>query len=160
MNLYLTLNKATTLWRKNEALVDGDKRFTYEQFGERVAAFANYLQSIGLQKGSVVAVLSPNCHELMEIYYACAVTGIILNPINFRLSAPEVSAILNDSEAVAMMVHSDFGDCANQSIPNATSVKTVITFGGNKFNALPGVNTSNTNLRSVKIMESPCLSSM
>jgi fatty-acyl-CoA synthase len=133
MNLYLTLNKAITLWPKNEAIVDGQKRFTYEQFAQRVAALANFLMASGYKKGSVVAVLSPNGHELMEIYYACAVTGIILNPINFRLSPHEVSIILNDSEASALFLHSDFQECASKSLPDAASIKQVITFGAGKF---------------------------
>jgi len=49
MNLYLSLNKAITLWPKNEALVDGDKRFTYEQFGKECSA-ANYMLASGLHK--------------------------------------------------------------------------------------------------------------
>jgi fatty-acyl-CoA synthase len=136
MNLYLTLNKALTQWPKNEALVDGDKRCTYEQFGERVSALANYLVAAGVEKGSVVAVLSPNCHELMEIYYACAVTGIVLNPINFRLSAGEVAVILEDSEAVALFLHSDFQDCARKSIPHSSYLKQAITFGASKVENL------------------------
>jgi acyl-CoA synthetase (AMP-forming)/AMP-acid ligase II len=129
MNLYLSLNKALTQWPKSEALVDGKKRFTYEQFGARVSALANYLVTAGFGKGAVVAVLAPNCHELMEIYYACAVTGIVLNPINYRLSAEEVETILNDSEAVALFLHSDFQECASKSVPKAASVKQVIAFG-------------------------------
>lgn len=136
MNLYLTLNKAITQWPKNEAIVDGNKRFNYEQFGERVSALANFLVDSGYKKGSVVAVLCPNGHELMEIYYACAITGIILNPINFRLSPTEVSIILNDSEAVALFLHSDFQECATKSLPDASTIKQVITFGAGKFEDL------------------------
>ncbi len=133
MNLYLSLNKATTLWPKNEAIVDGDKRFTYEQFARRVSALANFLIDSGYEKGTVVAVLSPNGHELMEIYYACAITGVILNPINFRLNPHEVSIILNDSEAQALFLHSDFRDCAVKSLPDAPTVKNVITFGAGNW---------------------------
>lgn len=130
MNLYLTLNKALSLYPEKIALIDGDKRFTYREFGERVGQLANFFVAQGIMKGSVVAVLSPNCHQLMEIYYACAVTGIILNPINFRLSPAEVSIILNDSEAVCFMVHADFYDCARKSVPDANRLEQLITFGG------------------------------
>lgn len=133
MNLYLTLNKAITLWPQKEAIVDGDKRFTYEQFAQRVSAVANFLVDSGYQKGSVVAVLCPNGHELMEIYYACAITGVILNPINFRLSPHEVSIILNDSEARALFLHSDFKECAGKSLPDAPAVEQVITFGASDW---------------------------
>jgi len=127
MNLYLSLEKALSSWPTKEALVDGHKRFTYAQFGARVAALANALLALGVKKGQVVAALSPNCHELMEIYYACGITGIILNPINFRLAEAEIDAILRDSETSILFRHSDFKKSANADA--FTTLKHIICLG-------------------------------
>ena len=129
MNLWLSLNKALTLFPGKEALIDGSKRFTYKQFGARVAGLIAALHSLGLKKGSVVSVAAPNCHEYMEIYYACGIAGIVLSPLNYRLSVREIAAILEDSESGALLVHSDFVDKVAGLLSDCTSVKTVICFG-------------------------------
>lgn len=109
MNIWLSLNKALTLWRDCPAIVDGEKRFTYSQFGKRVFRLCWQLQKLGLKKSDVVAVAAPNCHELMEIYYACGISGIVLAPLNYRLAEKETQAILEDAEAKLVFVHEHFG---------------------------------------------------
>lgn len=126
-NLHLSLAKALNLWPDREAIIDGDKRFTYAEFGKRVGKLSNYLLSIGLNENSVVGILAPNCHEYMEAYYACAVAGIILNPINFRLSAHEITGILSDSNASCLIVHEDFAATAGAVVSKKSSVKNVLT---------------------------------
>ncbi len=108
MNLWLSLNKALTLFPDKEAIIDGSKRFTYKQLGQRVSKLVHALESMGLTKGDVVGITSPNCHEYMEIYYACALSGIILTPLNYRLAVRELGAILEDAEAKLLFVHTDF----------------------------------------------------
>lgn len=115
MNLWLSLSKALSLWPDREAVVDHHKRFTYRQFGERVANLSSMLQKkIGLRKGSVAAILSVNCHEYMEMYYACAVAGIILVPLNYRLSVIEIAEILEDAEAEFLVVHGALAPAATE----------------------------------------------
>jgi fatty-acyl-CoA synthase len=126
-NLHLSLSKALSLWPDREAIIDGDKRFTYKEFGKRVGRLSNYLLSLGLDQNSVVGILAPNCHEYMEAYYACATAGIILNPINFRLSANEITGILNDSDATCLIVHQDFAATAKTVMAQENSIKHVLT---------------------------------
>ena len=126
-NLQLSLVKALSLWPDREAVIDGEKRFTYAEFGQRVGRLANYLIGLGLGGDSVVGILSPNCHEYMETYYACAVAGIILNPINFRLSPTEISGILKDSDASCLIVHEDFAANAKSVLEKDSTIKHVIT---------------------------------
>jgi len=85
VDLSLSLKRAISPVAKQEAIVDGHHRFTYERFGHRVAALAHWLRGFRHQKGHCqLPFLAPNCHEFMEAYYACAVTGIVLNPLNHR----------------------------------------------------------------------------
>ncbi|HEY9684758.1 MAG TPA: long-chain-fatty-acid--CoA ligase [Oculatellaceae cyanobacterium] len=126
-NLHLSLTKALSLWPDREAVIDGDKRFTYAALGKRIGRLAQHFLSIGLQRDSVVAILAPNCHEYMETYYACASVGIVLNPLNFRLAAREIGDILRDSHAVCLIVHEDFANCAESVLQQETNLKHVIT---------------------------------
>ena len=126
-NLHLSLTKALTLWSDREAVVDGEKRLTYAELGKRIGRLAHFLLDTGMDRDSVVAILAPNCHEYMETYYACAATGIILNPLNFRLASREIAEILRDSNAQCLIVHQDFANCAESLLQLETGLKHIIT---------------------------------
>jgi acyl-CoA synthetase (AMP-forming)/AMP-acid ligase II len=93
------LGRAIRQYGNKVAVVDGEKRFTYAQFGERVNRLSNGLLNHGIRKGDRVAVIDINTHRLLEMYYAVPQVGAILLPINIRLTQKEISYVLNDSEA-------------------------------------------------------------
>lgn len=129
MNLLLTLRRALALWPNREALVDGEKRFTYRQFAERVNSLASAFSARGLGVGQVVAVIAPNGHEFMEAYYASALIGAVCNPINFRLNAQEIAFVLNDSQAKIVIAHDDFHESVQAALDQAATVESVIWLG-------------------------------
>ncbi len=129
MNLWLSLNKAVTLWPNKEALVDGDKRFTYKQFGERVATLICRLKEFGLARGSTVAISSPNTFEYMEVYFACAAAGIILVPLNYRLANDELLDIIADSDTELVFCHSEFWKQAFELYPHCKGVRHIVWLG-------------------------------
>jgi acyl-CoA synthetase (AMP-forming)/AMP-acid ligase II len=67
-----------------------------------------------MSKGSRVAVLMYNSIELVEIYCALAKAGIIGIPLNFRLSVPELSYIIENSGTTALILGEEFETTANQ----------------------------------------------
>ncbi len=129
MNLWLSLNKALTLFADRQAIVDSGKRFTYKEFGARVFSLCGSLLDLGLDRGSVVAVAAPNGHEYMELYFACAITGIVLNPLNFRLAIAEITAILNDAETKVLVVHTDFAAEVENILAGCPDIGEVIWLG-------------------------------
>src|SRR4030095_12800329 len=129
MNLWLSLTKALTLWPDREGLADGEKHFTYRRFGERVAQLARCLSRFNMAKGSVAAIMAPNGHEFMETYYACGVTGVVLSPINFRLSAREISDILNDGGVSLLFAHAEFAEMTKEIVANCPDVQKVVWIG-------------------------------
>jgi fatty-acyl-CoA synthase len=128
------LKRAVLFWPDREAVVDGAHRFNYRQLHKRACGLSSALLARGVARGQVVSIVSPNSHEYIEAYFACAMTGIILNPINFRLSAREIAAIVTDAGSVAVLVHSDFFEIVENAIKIAeTSMPSfapvVIAFG-------------------------------
>ena len=83
----------------------GDLAFTKGEFNIRVNRLAHALQEAGVKKGDRVAVLLANTHVYLEILQALCKLGGVMVPLNFRLAAPELEFILNDSEPV-MRVYS------------------------------------------------------
>src|ERR1700677_3303322 len=90
------------------AVVCGDHRFTYAQFGHRAGRLAGALRETGVKAGDRVAFLSLNCHRLLEAYYGVLEAGAILLPLNFRLAPEELSYILNDAGPTVLFIDKQF----------------------------------------------------
>ena len=108
MNLGQNLKVNAKKFPKTVALQDRSRSFTYPQTNDRVNRLANSLLSLGLAKGDRVAVLMENSIEIIEIYLATAKSGLVIVPINFRLVGPEISYIVNNSDAKVFIVHDEF----------------------------------------------------
>jgi len=98
MPLNEILPKAVKLYPDSEAVVCGDIRLDYKSLAGRVWRLSHGLISLGLKRNDRIAILHENCHIFLEAYYAAAHLGIILVPLNFRLSTKEIVMILNDSQ--------------------------------------------------------------
>ncbi len=129
MNLALPLKRAISLWPDKEAAVDGQKRFTYKEIGQRVAALTHAITNLGLSRGDVVAVLAPNCVEYLELYFAAACLGVVLCPLNYRLAAAEVEEILHHSESKLLVGHTDFATLASQATERPGKLKMIAWLG-------------------------------
>ncbi len=102
------LARAHRLYANLPALVDGDVRYTYGELNGRVYRLAAGLQSLGLQHGDHLAILGHNSHRYMEVYLATSVAGLVLSPLNTRLSPRETAFILEDAEIKALLVGREF----------------------------------------------------
>ncbi len=89
-------------------LMDAERSFTFPETNRRVCQLANALLSLGLVKGDIISVLLENCLEFAEIYLAAAKTGMVVNPIHFRLVGSEMVEIANHADAKALIVHDEF----------------------------------------------------
>jgi fatty-acyl-CoA synthase len=89
---------------------------TYAQMADRVAALAGGLHSLGVDRGDVVALLSYNCPEFLEVLFAANHVGAIAMPINWRLAAPEVRYILEHSGARVLMCGADLAELAGGAV--------------------------------------------
>ena len=84
------------------------RNFTYLDFKTAVNRASGLLALRGVGKGDVVSLLMPNSAEYVIAYFACWKLGAIAGPINSLLRAREISYVISDSEARALLVHSDF----------------------------------------------------
>ncbi|HEY7099175.1 MAG TPA: long-chain-fatty-acid--CoA ligase [Terriglobales bacterium] len=125
MNVPLTplrfLRYANDQFRNKVGVVCGSERFTYSQMSDRCSRLAGALAAIGAQPGDRVAFLSTNCHRLLEAYYGVLEAECVLLPLNIRLSAQELSFVLNDSKAKFLFFERQFlplVDALRGSIPS------------------------------------------
>jgi acyl-CoA synthetase (AMP-forming)/AMP-acid ligase II len=87
---------------------DSQRSLSYAEWDARATRLAAGLRGMGLAQGDRVCVLAYNCVEWMEIYVALARAGLVAVPINFRLTAPEVSYIAGHAEAAAFIAGAEF----------------------------------------------------
>ncbi len=101
-------DRAEMFFRDKIGVIDGDKQFTYREFGERTHRLANALRSLGIGQGDRVSFITYNTHQLLEAYYGVLEAGAILNPINVRLTPSDIAYIMNHSASKALFYHKDF----------------------------------------------------
>lgn len=91
------LYRARRLFGPRTAIVDGERRFTYDEFVTRCEAMAAELRARGVRRGDVVAFESFNTHRMVEAYFAPALIGAACLPVNARLLRGEVRRILDEA---------------------------------------------------------------
>mgnify|MGYP001798163860 CR=1 FL=1 len=79
--------RAIKYYPQKVAVIDGDKKFTYEEFGKRVDQLSVSLKKAGIKEGDHVAVMIPNTHDMLECFYGICKLGEVWLPITYRLSA-------------------------------------------------------------------------
>jgi fatty-acyl-CoA synthase len=104
LNEYDFLKRALVAHSTKEAIVCGDTRLTYGQFGERVNCWASAMRALGVRKGDRVAMLSQNCHRVLEAFFGTPLLGSILMPLNFRLVPDDFDYIVNHGGAKVLIV--------------------------------------------------------
>lgn len=105
MNQGLIPAKWASLTPNARALYDvpNDRRVTWAGLDERVRRVANGLRGLGLRRGERVAVLSRNCVEYQELYFAAGRAGLVLQPLNWRLSTAEIARLIADAAPSAVI---------------------------------------------------------
>ena len=71
------------------ALVCGNVRGDYAALHDRCARLVGALFGLGVQAGDRVAVLSLNCHRMVETFFAVPAGGLVVVPLNTRLATAE-----------------------------------------------------------------------
>ena len=101
------LRRARKLYADAEAVVDGDTRLTYAQFGDRIDRCSAALASLGVQRGDRVAYVAPNTHANLEGYYAVPQMGATIVPCNYRLTADDFAYLIEHSGSKVVCAHPD-----------------------------------------------------
>jgi long-chain acyl-CoA synthetase len=84
---------------------------TWELHYKRSCRVAHALASEGLGPGSRVAFLDRNGLAYFEVLFGSALIGAVNVAVNWRLSPPEMAAVIDDSKASVLVVHSELLGC-------------------------------------------------
>ncbi|MCG7592520.1 acyl-CoA synthetase [Mycobacterium sp. PSTR-4-N] len=102
------------------AIIDGDVVLSFADFEYWVDRAAAALRDNGLRPGDRLALLSRNCWQYAVLAFATARAGVVLVPINFMLTAEEISYILGHCNARGFIVEGDLVSVAEHAMADRT----------------------------------------
>jgi acyl-CoA synthetase (AMP-forming)/AMP-acid ligase II len=116
-------------WASHLAYADDQRRVTWGQFGARTDALGRALRAQGVEPGDRVAMIAADCVEVAELMIACAKIGAVRVGINYRLSAPEMAAVIDDSEPALVLVQDELSARAAEAMTQADRAARPVPFG-------------------------------
>ena len=90
------------------ALVDGSGEVSFAQFDDRSSRIANLIIGHGIAPRSNVGFLGKNSALYFQLMLGINKAGCTMSPMNWRLAAPELAAVIADAEAPLMLVDREF----------------------------------------------------
>ena len=102
------------------ALVDAHsgQQWSYAELDARINQLANFMQrQLGLRQGDRLSLLAQNSGDYFVILFACGRLGVILNTLNWRLTAPELAYIIEDCTPSALFYEAAFAPVVEQLRP-------------------------------------------
>jgi len=123
MNTTDFLSIAHAICPERDAIVFEGNRWTYAQFNERVNRLVHALSTVEVNKGDRIGMLSVNCNQYMEAYFATAKLGAIFVPLNFRAKADELNYMIANAEVKILFVGSRYLEMVDSLLPKLPTIK-------------------------------------
>ncbi len=124
------IKRSVEVYPDKLAVVNGSKRYTYREHYARINRLASALKKQGVGPGDKVAFISPNTAPMLEAHFAVPMIGAVLVTVNIRLSAAEVSYILNHSDTKICFVDNEFAGTVSAKLGELTNVRAFVNICG------------------------------
>lgn len=95
------------------ALVFPEVQYTYAQLASRSIRLARSLQALGVQRRDHVGILMHTCAEFVELYFAIALCGAVIVPINARYKSAEIGYVIENADLVTLITTDAVADQVN-----------------------------------------------
>ncbi len=100
--------RETVRFGDREALVDGDRRWSFSEVVKAVESAARSFIALGLHHGDRLAIWAPNSAEWIFSALGAQIVGGVLVPINTRFKGSEAAYVLNHSGAKFLLCDNKF----------------------------------------------------
>ena len=112
------------------AFIYGRERVTFSQYNQRVNSLIRAFQSMGIDKGDGIGILSWNCLEYTDVFGAGMKGGFIVSPFSPRLLPDELEYIINYSEVKTLFVGPELVDVVEKLRPRLPRIAHYISLEG------------------------------
>ncbi|MGW6331192.1 acyl-CoA synthetase [Nocardia rhamnosiphila] len=103
---------------------------TYRELEDNSVRLARHLHAAGLRRGDHIALLSGNDPKVYEAYWAALRSGLYITAVNRHLSPAEISYIVDDCGAKALIASAGLREAAEAIVEQTPGVEIRLAFGG------------------------------
>ena len=128
MNILYTIRRAEQLFGNNLAIVHESGNVTYHEFYCGAKRAATFLLQHAIA-GDRAAVLMLNRPEYFQLYFATAISGVVIVPLNIRWGLSDFVFAINDSGSTMLVVDERFAPLAPAIRAQCPALRTVIYAG-------------------------------
>ena len=110
------LLRSAAVYPQRVSVIDGERRYTWQQSLERCRRLASALAAHGVGRGHTVALMAPNVPEAFEAHFAVPMAGAVLNALNIRLDAETIAFILKHGAAKVLLTDTEFAPVIGRAL--------------------------------------------
>ncbi len=134
--LYCEVEPWAKSFPSKPALICDGRVTTYQELIRRSHQIANGLLQLGVHKGARVGYLGRNSDAFFELILGAPLAGVILTPINWRLTSAEIEYILSDLKPDAVFVSKEFLQAYQDAIDGLEASPHLMVIDGQAEGAL------------------------
>jgi fatty-acyl-CoA synthase len=97
------VHRAAAQFGDRPALAFGDRSWSFRELDLAAGRIAHHLRRLGLAAGDRVAAYGRNSDAYFLLWLACTRAGLVHVPVNFALTGDELTYIITQSGAAAML---------------------------------------------------------
>jgi len=125
-----SLTRSAAARPHHPAVVDGGRRWTYQEFNRWVNQLAHGLAARGFTRGDALGLASGNSAEFLAVYFACAKLGLVCVPVNLGWRPEEVAYVLDHSGARGLVAEAQLVGSVREAIVKVAAIGDVIVAPG------------------------------
>ncbi|MHA2352032.1 MAG: class I adenylate-forming enzyme family protein [Candidatus Thorarchaeota archaeon] len=122
INIGMLLTRNSQSRPNHLGIIFEEKRLTFQDFNGSVNRIANALRGLGIEKGDKIAIVLPNCLELLELYWGIAKLGAVAVPLSTLLLSRGLKSLITDSDAKMVVTNSQFMNIIEEIKPELVNV--------------------------------------
>lgn len=122
--------------RNKIAYVNLGSRMTYDEIELKSRQFALYLQSLGFEKGTRIAIMMPNVLQYPVALFGILRAGYVVVNTNPLYTPDEVAHQMNDSGAEVIVVLANFAKTVEKALPHMRVRQVIVTEIGDLFSPI------------------------
>jgi long-chain acyl-CoA synthetase len=120
-------------YRRKDAILVENQVISYSEADQQANRVAGGLQSLGIKKGDRVAIMLPNIKEFFYSFFGIQKLGAIAVPFNTMYKGREITHILKDCSAKAVICLSNFASLIQEIQRECPDLEHVIVTGQRTF---------------------------
>lgn len=124
-----TLEAVVAAHRRGDAIRMDGRVWSYQELDEHANRVAGGLASLGIAKGDRVAMMLPNIPEFVYSFFGIQKLGAVAVPFNTTYKGREISHILQDSGARAIICLTSYANLINEIKTDCPALEHVIVTG-------------------------------